>query len=163
MRFHPEMLGPMQRTFGSEALRGLAGPGIGSGRELDAICPVNWKTRVSTNLKAWAMNLDPDTLVEMAQLLALAGYNSEGRQAAAIVATWFPCYAPRYFAGLNDPKLVAGVTERAREILVDISKPRLRLHGVNGEDTILAIWKLLLAHHFRVILARRGRLNGLGS
>jgi hypothetical protein len=145
MRFHPELLESMQRTFGSEALRRLAGPGLGSGWELDAICPVDWKTRVSTYLKAWAMSLDPDALLEIAQLLALAGYNSEGRQAAAIVAAWFPGYAPRYFAGSNDPKLVAGITERAREILVDISKPRLRLHGLNVEDTILAIWKLLFS------------------
>lgn len=122
MRFHPEFIPPMQRRLGADALRRLVGPELDVGWELDDdYCPIDWKSRVSTYLKAWAMNLDPSALMEMAQLLALAGYQSEARQAAGIVAACFPSYAPRFFAGAQSPELVEGITEQARGIMTDIS------------------------------------------
>lgn len=145
MLFHPEAIGRMQRTFGSEALLRLAGPPFDIVWDLDGDCPEDWRMRVSTYLKAWAMNLDPDALLGMAPLLALAGYKTEGEKAAGIVAAWFPSYAPRFFAGAADPKLVQRITERARELVSDISKPRLVLHGLNPQDSILAIWNLLFS------------------
>lgn len=145
MLFHPEVIGTMQRTFGGEALRRLAGPGLDIGWDIDGDCPEDWRTRVSTYLKAWAMKLDPDALLEMAQLLALAGYKSEGREAARIVADRFAAYSPRFFVGVNDPGLVESITERARDVVSEISKPRLLLLGLNGEESILAIWKLLFS------------------
>jgi hypothetical protein len=147
MMFHPEAIEPMQRTLGADALRSLAGEGwtMGFGWDLEGPCPEDWQARVSTYLKAWAMNLDPDALVEMAQLLALAGYNSEAREAARIVADRFASYAPRFFAGSNNPRLVNGITERAREVMSEISEPRLLVHGLNREDSVLAIWKLLFS------------------
>lgn len=118
----------MQRTAGAEGLRRLAGNDwtTEAGWELDGDCPSDWKARVSTYLKAWAMNLDPDALLEMAQLLALAGNKFEGRQAAGIVAAWFPSYAPRFFAGTQDSELVENITGRARGIMADISNMRLQ-------------------------------------
>lgn len=98
----PEFL-EIQQTFGSESLRRLAGPSLGW--EHDGDCPEDWKARISTYLKAWAMNQDPDALIEMAQLLGLAGYKAEARQCAAIVARWFPGYAQGFFSGTNHPKL----------------------------------------------------------
>lgn len=152
MLFHPEIVGPMERMFGAEALHRLAGPDVGLSWELDNHCPDDWKRRVSTYLKAWAMNLDPDVLLDMARLLAIAGYKTEAKQSAAIVAAWFPSYAPRFLSGAHDPELVANITARARELMEEISKPRLLLHGLNGEDSILATWKLLfspiLQNHF---------------
>lgn len=143
MHFHPEIAEPMQRMFGADALRHLAGPSIGSW-EPDDVCPSDWKERVSTYLKAWAMNLDPDAMLDMARLLALAGHKEEARQAAAIVAQRFPSYAPRFYSG-SKPELVASITARARELMDEISRPRLLLHGLNNEDSILAIWKLLFS------------------
>lgn len=151
MLFHPKIVDSMQRSFGTEALCRPAGPVMGHW-ELDEDCPSDWRTRVSTYLKAWAMNLDPNALLEMAQLLALAGYRNEAKQSAAIVAAWFPGYAPRFFGGVNNPETVAGITARAREIMEEISKPRLLLHGLNGRDSIIAVWKALfsptLLNHF---------------
>lgn len=120
---HPEAIGPMQRAACAEALCRLAGTGwtTVSGWALSGDYPNDWKARISIYLKAWAMNLAPYALLEMAQLLALAGYKSEGKRAAGIVADWFPSYAPRFFAGSNDPKLIERTTERAREIMVEIS------------------------------------------
>jgi hypothetical protein len=43
------------------------------------------------------------------------------RKAAAIVASGFPSYAPRFFAGAGDPQRVEGITRRAREIMQEIS------------------------------------------
>lgn len=106
----PEFM-EIQRTFGSESLRRLAGPSLGW--ELDGDCPDDWKARVSTYLKAWVMNQNPDALIEMAQLLALAGYKAETKQCAAIVARWFPNYAPGFFSGTDDPKVVSTITARA--------------------------------------------------
>lgn len=123
MQFNPEAVGPVQRTVGAGALCRLAGAGwtTVSGWDLGGEYPDDWKARVSTYLKAWAMNLDPDALLELAQLLALAGYKSEGKQASSIVVDLFPRYAPRFFGGSDDPKLVEGITKRAKEIVVEIS------------------------------------------
>lgn len=143
---HSETIAPLQRAMGADALRRLAGPVMDvGGWELDGDCPSDWKLRVSTYLKAWAMNLDPDVLLEMAKLLALAGHKAEGKQAAAIVAAWFPSYAPQFFAGSNNPKLVESITARAKEIMEDISKTRLLVHGLNAGDSLHAIWKLLFS------------------
>lgn len=119
---HSEAIGPMERTLGAEALRRFAGPGMGgSGWEVDDDCPADWKSRVSTYLKAWAMDLHPDALLELAPLLAVAGHRAEGKQAAGIVAAWFPSYAPRFFAGTQGPELVESITQNAREIMTLIS------------------------------------------
>ncbi len=150
MLFHPEIVNSMQRTLGAEALRRLAGPGMdGIDWVLDGDIPDDWRSRVSTYLKAWAMNLDPDALLEMAKLLALAGYKTEGRQAAAIVADWFPSYAPRFFAGQQSPGVVEDIVARAREVVLEISKARLLLHGLNARDSIIAVWKVLFSPTLR--------------
>jgi tetratricopeptide (TPR) repeat protein len=67
------------------------------------------------------MNLDPDVLLDLSCLLAIAGYKGEAESAASIVE-WFPSYAPRFFAGAQNPQVVAGITTRAKELLQEISK-----------------------------------------
>ena len=147
MLFHSEIVDNMQRNLGGEALCRLAGTGwvTVSGWEIGGECPEDWRMRVSTYLKAWAMKLDPDALLQMAQLLALAGYKSEGREAAKIVADRFPAYSPRFFGGAKNSELVESITERARDVISDISKSRMLLHGLSGDDSILAVWKLLFS------------------
>lgn len=119
---HSELRDPLQRSLGAEALRRLAGPTPQIGWDLDGVCPDDWKIRVSTFLKAWAMNLDPDALLDLAGLLALAGHKTQALQAAAIVSLSFPSYAPRFFASENAPQLVASISGRARKIMEDISR-----------------------------------------
>jgi hypothetical protein len=109
-----------QRMSASRALHGLAGRGW----EVSDDCPDDWKVRVSTYLKAWAMQLDPLVLLDMSRMLALAGYRDEARDAAAIVATGFPTYAPRFFAGAADPQRVEAITRSAREIMQEINGQR---------------------------------------
>jgi hypothetical protein len=101
-----------QRKSASEALHDLAG----KNREDWDTCPDDWRVRVSTYLKAWAMQLDPGVLLDMSRLLAIAGYGDEARDAAAIVATGFPIYAPRFFAGTADLQRVEEIARRARVI-----------------------------------------------
>jgi hypothetical protein len=74
----------------------------------------------AASLKAWAMDLDPNVLHELSSLLALAGYRHEARGAAEIVAMWFPSYAPRFYWGIPDTKLVESLRTSAIELLREI-------------------------------------------
>jgi len=85
----------------------------------------------------------------MAKLLALAGYKIEGKHAAAIVVEWFPSYAPRFFTGRQSPGVVESIIARAKDTMGEISKSRLHLHGLNGRDSITAIWKVLFSPTLR--------------
>jgi hypothetical protein len=105
----------LERIFVSGALHQLASD-WGSYDD----CPESWKAKVSTYLKVWAMMLDPDVLLELAGLLVLAGYKSEAKATAHIVAAYFPAYAPRYFQGDPDPSLVEHIRTRALEIMREI-------------------------------------------
>ena len=54
-------------------------------------------------------------------------------------------YAPQFFGGVQNPETVKSVMMRAQEIMTDISRTRLVLHGLNAGDSVLAIWKLLFS------------------
>jgi hypothetical protein len=116
-RLRSEIIDPMRRIEGAEALHDLAGRHWGISSE----CPDDWRERISTYLKAWAMQLDPDVLLDMSVLLAIAGCRGEAITAAQIVANHFPSYAPRYFGGTADQNLVAQIVASARETVLEIS------------------------------------------
>lgn len=112
--FHPDAAEKIQRQFGAEALKRLADDEWKFSDNL----PVTWREIVSTYLKAWAMNLDPMVLVELSELLALASYKAEAKEAAEIVVNLFPDYAPRFFAGADAGNEVTdSVIASAREAL----------------------------------------------
>jgi hypothetical protein len=112
--FHPDAAEKIQRQFGAEALKTLAD---GEWKFSDSL-PSTWREIVSTYLKAWAMNLDPMALVELSELLALASYKVEAREAAEIVVNLFPDYAPRFFAAADvGNKVTSQVVASAREAI----------------------------------------------
>lgn len=93
--FHPEFVTTIQRRLIAEGLEKLAdGVWLFSGDEL----PEDWKSRISTYLKAWAGKLSPDVLLKTARLLTLAGYKSEAKETLQVVLL-FPSYAHKYFGG----------------------------------------------------------------
>ena len=78
-RFHPEAVGPITRMQTAQALEDLVGRDWKFTDESEL--PKDWKARVCTYLKAWASNLNPSALKEMADMLAKAGYKTEAKQA----------------------------------------------------------------------------------
>jgi len=113
--FHPEAVGPIQRIQSAQALEELAGKGWRFSDK--SKLPDDWKLRVSTYLKAWACNLTPDAFLQIAEILTLAGYKTEAREACNVVLL-FPTYAETFFGGAKDTeRLVTGFVEQAREQL----------------------------------------------
>jgi len=129
MVFHPSIIGGLQRMFASDGLKKLAMRGYLSWESSDDCSeedddfpkveeyPEDWRARVSIYLKAWAINLAPDVLLDLSQLLSLVGYKTEAKKAAEIVAAWFPSYASHYYEGHADPETVQYFRTRALEII----------------------------------------------
>jgi hypothetical protein len=77
--------------------------------------PADWKLRVSTYLKAWACGLNPNCLIEMAEMLVKAGYKTEAKTALEVVLL-FPTYAHKFFGGSEGSGALAdGIVNQARE------------------------------------------------
>jgi hypothetical protein len=113
--FHPEAIGEIQRPLIATALQNYAARDwrFTDQKEL----PADWKLRVSTYLKAWAGGLNPNCLIEMAQMLVKVGYTTEAKAALEVVLL-FPTYAHKFFAGSDaDGVLTNGIVNRAREQL----------------------------------------------
>lgn len=113
--FHPEIIGEIQRPLMAEALQDYAARdwGFTAKKEL----PSDWKLRVSTYLKAWAGGLNPNCLIEMAEMLALAGYKTEAKSALEVVLL-FPTYAHKFFAGADEGGVLTnGIVNQAKEAL----------------------------------------------
>ena len=115
-RIHPEVVGPITRMQIAQALEELAGRDWKFTAEL----PKDWKARVSTYLKAWASNLSPSALKEMADMLAEAGYKTEAKQALEEILL-FPTYAHVYFSGANrSADLTNRIVKDAKDSLNDL-------------------------------------------
>lgn len=113
--FHPELIGEIQRPLMAEALQKYAGRDwqYTSKKEL----PADWKLRVSTYLKAWAGGLNPNCLIEMAEMLAMAGNKAEAKEALEVVFS-FPTYASTFYGGAPDCEdMAASIVNSARESL----------------------------------------------
>lgn len=99
------------------ALAGLGGRWTHSDSE---DLPVDWKNCVSSYLKAWRCDLAPRVLLDMAELLAKAGYKNEAKHALQAVLL-FPAFAPHYFAQTMSSEEIydfaSGIAGRARELL----------------------------------------------
>jgi hypothetical protein len=113
--FHPEVIGEIQRPLIATALQNYAATDwrFTDMKEL----PADWKLRVSTYLKAWAGGLNPNCLIEMAEMLAKAGYKTEAKDALAVVLL-FPTYAHKFFGGSDENgALTNSIVNQAEEAL----------------------------------------------
>ena len=113
--FHPELIGQIQRPLIADALRKYAARDwrFTNKKEL----PADWKLRVSTFLKAWAGGLNPNCLLEMAEMLAMAGYKTEAKDALEVVLL-FPTYAHKFYGGSDEDGVLAnGIVNQAKEAL----------------------------------------------
>jgi hypothetical protein len=112
--FHPNVVDEIQRKSGADALKALADDEW----KFSDTLPSAWREIVSTYLKAWAMGLNPIVLIELSDLLALASYKLEAKEAAEIVVNFFPDYAQRFFAGADvDNRVTNQLVVSAREAI----------------------------------------------
>ncbi|MGB8475946.1 MAG: hypothetical protein WCE61_17840 [Candidatus Acidiferrum sp.] len=109
--FHPEIIESLRRVQVAQGLQNLAAAGWIFGGESDV--PEDWKALISTYLKAWASGLDPLCLMEMADLLARAGYQAEARNAFKVVLL-FPTYAQEFYGGHDASDTVNRIMSDAR-------------------------------------------------
>jgi len=117
-RFHPEVVGPITRMQTAQALEDLAGRDWKFTDKSEL--PEDWKARVSTYLKAWASNLNPSALREMADMLVKAGYKTEAKQALEVILL-FPTYADVYFSGADgSAELTNRIVKDAKDSLNDL-------------------------------------------
>jgi hypothetical protein len=82
LQFYPQASEPMAEQYrrqAARALRDLAGEGWDFTRK--ETLPPDWKQRVSTYLKSWTVDLSPLSMHAVAELLILAGYKSEAKEA----------------------------------------------------------------------------------
>jgi hypothetical protein len=105
--FHPEIVGEMQRSFAASGLQNLANHSWRWRTDF----PVDWRKSVSTYLKAWACDLNPTAMLDMARLLIKAGYKGEAREALRVVLL-YPTYDPAPDSGLAQK-----VVQWANEVL----------------------------------------------
>lgn len=116
--FHPEVAEEIQRRFAAEGLEDLAG--LGWKFTAKDTVPEDWKLRVSTYLKAWACKLNPQTFLDMAEMLNRAGYKTEAREAWEVVLL-FPSYASRYF-GSDNRELTNQIVDEAKQALLVLKR-----------------------------------------
>lgn len=117
-KFHPEATDSIRRKCAAEALYELA-EGQWRFTPHDEL-PKNWKSIVSTYLKAWASDLNPLALLGMAKLLARAGRKDEARKSLQ-VPRLFPAYADRFFGRSSDAsQLASEIVGQAEQALRDL-------------------------------------------
>jgi len=109
--FHPEITREIQRPLIATALQSFAARDwrFTGQKEL----PADWKLRVSRYLKAWATGLNPNCLIEMAEMLVKAGHKTEAKTALEVVLL-FPSYADKFFGG-SDTAMANGIVNQAKE------------------------------------------------
>ncbi len=113
--FHPEAIEEFQRRFTAEALEELAGDDWKFSDKTSL--PEDWRKRISTYLKAWLTGLSPTVLLDMAEILAKAGYVEEARRVYRVVLL-FPSFAPKVFGSSDTAaKLTSSVVEDAQMAL----------------------------------------------
>jgi hypothetical protein len=115
MVVHPSALPEIQRMCAATALKDLAYYQWFWEDEL----PRNWKDFVSTYLKAWAAQFEPDVLLQLANLLLRAKYRNAAKQAYQVVLL-FPTYADTFLGKHRTPEVVDGIVNQAKKALQDL-------------------------------------------
>lgn len=113
--FHPAVIEEIQRKCAADGLEELA-DGMWKFTAQKTV-PEDWRLRVSTYLKAWACQLNPQVLLDMAEMLVHAGYKTEAREALEVVLL-FPSYAHRYFGSADTSELVNSIVDEATKKLL---------------------------------------------
>ena len=113
-KFHPDALPKIQRMLTGEALAEFAGE---QWKFADDV-PANWKNLVSIYLKAWTSRLDPQTFLDLGDLLIKAGHQSEAKKIFQAVLL-FPTYAKTMWGEDND-ELLNLIIGRAKDSLQDL-------------------------------------------
>ena len=118
VRLHPEtgrLIAGRYRSQAATALRDLAGEGWAFTRK-EAL-PPDWKQRISTYLKSWAADFSPFSMHGVAELLILAGYKSEAKEAWQVFLLYPP--GARTIPGLASgprPRLFESTKENLRKL-----------------------------------------------
>jgi hypothetical protein len=113
-KFHPDALPELQRMLAGEALTEFAGE---QWKFSDDV-PANWKNLVSIYLKAWVSRLDPQTFLDLGDLLVKASHQNEAKKVFQTVLL-FPTYAKKMWGKDND-ELLDLIVGRAKESLQDL-------------------------------------------
>jgi len=103
---HPGITNSIQGSLIAEGLEAL-------GREHS-----DWQSRVSAYLKSWMAHPNPSVLLEMADILAKAGYKGEAKRTYETVLL-FPSYATVFF-GRGAEELAGLIVEQARSALLSL-------------------------------------------
>jgi hypothetical protein len=109
-----EVFENLRRSAIASGLQEAAGDGL-SIVVYDTL-PADWKRRVSSYLKAFAADLSPFPMAYVAELLTLAGYKTEAKEAWQVVVL-YPSYCVTV-PGMEDTKLqiVDEAKEKLREL-----------------------------------------------
>jgi hypothetical protein len=117
--FHPEIIEEIQRPLIATALQDYAARDWRFTEQKEL--PGDWKLRVSAYLKAWAGGLNPNCLIEMAEMLVKAGYKTEAKNALEVVLL-FPSYAHNFFGGSDRSEALANdIVNQTKEKLQTLS------------------------------------------
>lgn len=117
VRFHPEageVVAGIFRMYGASALKDLADEDWNMSDK--KTLPTDWKEKLSTYLKSWAADLSPFTMDAVAELLILAGYKTEAKEAYRVILE-FPTYARNSGMGYDTPlQIVEGARQHIAEL-----------------------------------------------
>jgi len=112
--FHPDVAPVIQRHVAGQALEDLAATQWRLIRD-SAEVPASWKTLVSTFLKAWVAQLNPQILLELGEVLVKAKHKDQAKEVFHAVLL-FPTYAKTLW-GKDDAELLQGIIGQAKEAL----------------------------------------------
>lgn len=110
--FHPDAAPQIQRTIASQSLNSYADLAWQFSDHL----PANWKLVASTYLKAWASNLEPQSLQRVGELLLKADCKAAAKKAFNVILL-FPHYAKNLY-GNDSRDLTDRIVETAKQSLL---------------------------------------------
>lgn len=115
MLFTPDERAKIQRMLAGEGLEALAQ----SQARFTAGISVNWRSTVSTFLKAWAVGLDPMILIDLAEFLIKIDRRPEAKEVVEVVLL-FPTYAKQLYEK-DDEEYSVSIMKMAGVILAHLS------------------------------------------
>lgn len=112
--FHPDVAPQIRRTLAAQSLASCADFAWQFSDQL----PANWKLVASTYLKAWASNLDPQSLQNLGTLLLKAGCTAAAKATFNVILS-FPHYAEKLY-GDKGHDLADHIVTTAKQSLADL-------------------------------------------